>query len=143
MKKNLLLFVVLFTTSTLTFAYDDRPVEPASLPNIVKEFVNIHFKESKITYATRDWDEFDVYLQNAKIEFRTDGTWKEVKMYGVTIPKSIINLLPEKIKIYLNHNFNEIGVVEVQKKHYKYEIKLSSGLEMEFDKDGTFMRYDD
>lgn len=141
MKKILMLFVLLSCISFSVLADDDRPVSIDALPREIKEFISTQFEGKKISYATREWNSYDVFLEGGiKVEFR-GLQWDEIG--GYNLPANVLNLLPEKAVDYLRQTFKDTGVCEINKEKYGYEVKLTNGLEVMFLKDGTFLKYDD
>ena len=43
----------------------------------------------------------------------------------------------------MNQNQKGQRIVGVDKERHGYDIELSNGIDMKFDKDGNFLRYDD
>ena len=141
MKKILVSFVLLLCISYSALADNDRPVSVDALPREIKDFVSTHFEGKTISYATREWNSHEIYLEGGiKIEFE-GYQWDEIG--GYNLPDNILKLLPEKSVEYLRQTFANVGVCEIHKERYGYEIKLANGVEVMFFKDGAFIGYDD
>lgn len=142
--KNILFpLILLFSISfPVPAADDDKPVKTADLPKKIKEFVSTHLSGKTISYATRDRDSYDVYIESGiKIEFSRKGEWEEIS--GPDLPDDILELLPEKAKTYLAETSNQKNVRGIKREKYKYEVKLPGDKELIFNKEGTFLGYDD
>ena len=63
------------------------------------------------------------------------------KIYGMHY--GIEGFLNENILNYLTQNYPNCCVHEIAKGRYKVEIELNTGLELVFNKNGEFLRYDD
>lgn len=142
MKKMFLTIVALVFVSVQSFA--DRAVEKSLLPANVQEFVKKHFPNVEVSYAKQDNDWFDrdytVVLTNGnKLEFSSEGEWKEIDCEHHQVPEAII---PAPIRKYVNDNQKGQRVVELKKERRHYDVKLSNKLEMEFSLDGKLLRYD-
>ena len=116
------------------------------LPKEAQTFINKHFKDYQLQYVTKKTKhyfvkKYEVYFQDrTKIEFDGEGNWKEVEGKINPIPSGFI--LPE-IKNYIAKNFPTTQIIEIERKTWKYEVKLSNRLELEFDTKGNFIKIDD
>ncbi len=142
MKKILFAIVCLFSFSAQAFA--DRPVDSSQLPANIQEFVKKHFSGVQVSYAKQDSDwlerDYTVVLTNGdKLEFDSDGVWKELDCKHNQVPASI---LPAATKKFLKDNHSGHRVIEFKKDFRHYDVKLSNKLEMEFSLEGKFLRYD-
>ena len=44
---------------------------------------------------------------------------------------------------YVATNFPVVNIIEVNKERSKFEVELNNGVDLVFDKNGNFLRYDD
>ena len=85
--------------------------------------------------------DYTVRFENGmEIEFNSTGDWEEVESHAECLPTGFLN---ENILNYLNQNFPNCCVHEIAKSRYKVEVELNTGLELIFNKNGEFLRYDD
>lgn len=87
--------------------------------------------------------DYDVKLVNGtKIEFNNSGKWTSVDCKKSAVPSSIV---PKAIRNYVNKNFSDVFIVQIEKKPTKYEVKLSDDVELTFNLLGQFksMKMDD
>ncbi|MCO5248667.1 MAG: PepSY-like domain-containing protein [Chitinophagales bacterium] len=150
MKKNMYYLKGIFTITLLFMGlqlYAQKTVlQLNELPKEAQTFISKHFKDYQlqvITQKTKHYfvKEYEVYFQDrTKIEFDSEGNWKEVEGKYKAIPSGFI--LPE-IKNYIAKNFPTTQIVEIEKKTWKYEVKLNNRLELEFDSKGNFIKIDD
>ena len=115
------------------------------MPGQRQNFLNECIPYEHIVYTCRDTDALDgdysVRLADgSEVDFHNNGYWDEVECKQSGVPASII---PAAIKTYLNANHPNVIVVKIDKGARKYEVKLQNGVEMDFDKSGKFLRYDD
>ena len=75
-----------------------------------------------------------------EIEFDGKGNWEEIDGNKKAIPNTV---LPQKITSYVASNYKGQGVEKIEKESWGYQIELLSGLEIEFDNNGKFLRIDD
>lgn len=124
---------------------DDRPITIDKLPTAVKTFVDKHFAGLEISYAKLDRNfgdnEYEVVLSNgSKIDFSSNGEWKEVDCERGEVPASII---PEKIASYVAKSYPGTKVEKISRSKRYYEVELHNDLELTFDKEFNFLRVDD
>ena len=127
------------------FAFAQEVIVPFNqLPVKAKTFINQHFKGVKVMNVIQDKDvfskDFDVNFENGtKVEFDRTGNWKEIKTLSGSVPSSLV---PAKIKQYISNNYKGANIVEINKDAYKIDVELSNGVDLDFDKNGNFLRID-
>jgi hypothetical protein len=98
-----------------------------------------------ILYAKAERDmgvvtSYDVMLDgDIKLEFNRKGEWESVDCYRSRVPDS---LLPKGVLDYVNKKFTKAYVVEIERDIQGYDVKLNNDLDLEFDRDGNFLRID-
>lgn len=138
MKKVLVLLLSVMALNVYAFA--DRPVTFAQLPQKAQQFITKHFSGVEFLSATMD-DDYEVYLANGtKVEFTLQGDWKEVKCPGSAVPATIV---PPAITKYVKTKFPNNTIVKIDKKYGGYDVELNNDMELKFDKNGNFLTYDD
>ncbi len=137
MKRLLLLVVSLFTMQAVMWADDDKPIAVDQLPQKAQQFIKQYFSESTIALAKMETDIFsksyDVIFTNGnKAEFDKSGNWTEVDCKYSKVPETII---PTAIKTYVNQNYPNRKIIKIEKEDKGgYEVKLSDGWEVKFNK---------
>ena len=140
--KKLGLILVALVLAVATVTADDKIVSAEKLPQKAKDFIAANFAGKTVQYVEKDFNEYEVQLSDrAEITFKGNGEWENVKSYE-GLPASI---LPATVGTYLTSNFADAKIVEVEKDWNRIEVKLSSRLEVYFDKDGKFLgqKFDD
>lgn len=140
--KNLGLILVVLVLAAATITADDRIISAEKLPQKAKDFIAANFAGKTVQYVEKDFNEYEVQLSDrAEITFKGNGEWENVKSYE-GLPASI---LPATVGTYLTSNFADAKIVEVEKDWNRIEVKLSTRMEVYFDKDGTFLgqKFDD
>lgn len=135
MKKLLAMMLMASTAVTISAG---RPISRSQLPKAARTFISKHFSTDKIYKIEVDgsWyeKEYEVDLMSgAEIEFRADGSWKEVKASrGRAVPAGIV---PAAISKYVKANFADMPIVEIQRKAGGYEVELANGTELKLTAD--------
>lgn len=121
---------------------DGRVVPFEKLPAESKTFIRNHYGSVKVLQVLAEWDEFDVlFADRTQVEFDRRGNWKKVKApKGGAIPE---NIVPSRILQYITLNFPGDNVRGIERNRWGYEVEISSGFELEFDKNCNFVRIDD
>ena len=140
----LLTALLALSTAALCFA-DDRPIPVEQLPAAAKTFVQEHFPENAIVYAKMDVEmqktEYEARLNDgSKVEFDEQGNWKEVNCHYKAVPAVLV---PKAIADYVQAKFPDIAITKISRKWYGFEVELLSDLDLRFDKDCTFIGFDD
>lgn len=145
MKKLMLLFVIL--TAVLSASARDIYSHDASvLPAAAQTMLKNNFK-AKVSHIKIDKDfgritEYDVVLTDgSEITFDSKGNWKDVEV-GVkaAVPDAFI---PAAISAYVKANQKNAKIVGIEKRRSGYDVELSNGVDMKFNSEGKFLRYDD
>lgn len=148
MKKLLLALTVLLSFATLTMSCDkESVVTEDQLPQSASQFLNENFKGVKILSVVEEKEglsgkEFDVLLDNGiEIKFDKNGQWLDIdaKADTATLPD---NLIPTAIRDYVKQNYTNAGINSIEKEKHGYDVELTNGLDLVFDKDGKFVRID-
>jgi hypothetical protein len=144
--KKLLFTLSLFVASFTFIACDDdndKIISTDELPATAQAFLQTHFPSQEIRLVEKDNSSYDVYLINGfQIEFTLSGEWDEVDGNGQEIPASIIALIPSSIPTYVETNYPNQFIVDINKENFGYEIDLNNNIELEFDTEGNFLRID-
>ena len=137
MKKIITIALAVFSLSILTANADnDRLTTKENLPQKAQKFININFKDSKITYVKDERDFLErtyevLFTNGTKVEFDRNGEWKEVDCRKSSVP---IAIPPAQILKYVNDNYPDVKVIQIERDRIDYEVKLSNRLELTFDK---------
>ena len=136
--------------STMAQPQDPAQVQAApaaaaqSLPQAITDFLTQHFPKATVVGIEPDYDhggmEYDVYLSDGtQIDFDANNQWDQVEsMKGV--PSFFI---PKGIASYVRSNYQNLVITKINKEYHGYEIELSNGLDLNFDRSGNFMGMDD
>ena len=146
MKKIIVIALAVFSFGILTAKADnDRLIVKENLPQKAQQFIDSHFKGAKITYVTdeRDFLErtFEVlFADGTKVEFDRSGEWKEVDCRRASVPAAIV---PTQITQYVNSNYPNVNIQQIERDRVDYELRLSNRLELTFDTKFNIIDIDD
>lgn len=151
MKKITMLLVALFmfAVATPTWSYTtldyDRPIEFNELPAAAQTFVKEYFAKDKVSYVMIDeglvFKEYKIIFESgAKVEFTGDGKWKDVECRYDAVPKGIV---PDKIANYVKKHYPSSKITEINRERHEWDIKLSGGLELTFNRSFKLVDIDD
>ncbi len=145
--------IVLAAAAMLAFAvpvqaFDKYSINRSDLPETAQEFLTEYFPKARVSMVKTDKHllkktDYDVKLVNGtKIEFNNAGNWTTVDCKTREVPSSLVI---KPIRNYIKKNFPDTFVVKIEKKSLAYEVELNDGVELKFDRLGTFksMKMDD
>ena len=145
--KKITAFLICIIWFTGAYAYNDKIINDTSaLPVKARNFIKEHFPESDISHMEEEdgiwlWKTYEVILTDGfDLEFDYKGRWTEVDCQRQPVP---VNIIPKKIYQYVKTNFKDQAIVSIKKEDKGYEIQLRNGLELKFDKNEKFLRFDD
>lgn len=145
MKKLLTAIALILGLSIGAQARSEYEHGDASLPEAAKMTIKKHFKSKvslvKIERRLGSVHEYEVILTDGtEIEFDSKGNWDKVETaVNKSVPSSLV---PAGIANYVKNNYKGVNIVSLDKERYGYSVELSNGLDMEFDKNGNFLRFD-
>ena len=145
MKKLFLLLIASILGLMPMMADDDRMITREELPEKAQVFIDKHFVNVDVLYVKAERDmgvvtSYDVVMDGGiKLEFNRKGEWESVNCHRSRVPDSV---LPKGVLDYVNKKFTKAYVVEIERDMMGYDVKLSNDLDLEFDKDGNFLRID-
>lgn len=123
-----------------TFAHDASVLPPAAQTTLKNNF------KAKVSVVKIDKElgrisEYEVILTDGtEVEFDHSGNWKSVEVSASkSVPKAFI---PDAVAASVKKLQPGQKVIGIEKKRNGYEVDLSNGVEMKFDKQGNFTKYD-
>ncbi|MDE6562544.1 MAG: PepSY-like domain-containing protein [Muribaculaceae bacterium] len=144
MKKLLSILTVIMCVFTAS-ARGNYSHDPAGLPNAARTILKNNFK-ANVSHFKIEKDfgmvkEYDVVLTDGtEITFDSHGNWKDIEVrQNASVPASLI---PAAIKEYVKQNQKKAKITGIEKNRSGYEVELSNGVEMKFNNEGKFLRYD-
>lgn len=144
MKKLIILLAVIMGVFT-AYARDNYSHNPADLPNSAQTLLKNNFKAGvshiKIEKDFGRIKEYDVVLTDGtEVTFDSHGNWKDIEVrQNASVPSSLV---PKAITEYIKLNQKKVKITGIEKNRSGYEVELSNGVEMKFNSEGQFLRYD-
>ena len=113
-----------------------KPISVNALPVKAQTLLSNHFNGQKVMLATIESGvvsrSYDVVLHNGtKLEFDKKGNFTEIDCKQGIVPAQLI---PQAIKNYLKDNYAGQSVKKIEINKNEYEVELSNGLDLTFNK---------
>ena len=137
MKKLTFLFVSLFVLNVAVWAGNDKPIQVSEMPKIAQEFIKKYFAGKSVALAKVDTEFMDknyevIFTSGDQLEFDKKGNWIKVDCEHSQVPEAII---PVAIQKYVSQHYPDAKVVKIELTDHKgYDVDLSNGIDIEFDK---------
>ncbi len=135
--KTVLAAALLVVLSTLAVAAPPKaPANASSLPLTAQKMIKKHFPNAKIAHIEAKnallSKSYNVTFTNGyKIAFDRNGDWTKVDCKRSAVPSGLI---PKTISEYVKRHHRNAKVNVIEKDRGKYNISLSNGLDVWFDK---------
>lgn len=143
--KKIILTLLLIVAGFGAANADKYTIDRSQLPESAQQFLTKYFPKSKVGMIKVDRHllkktDYDVKLVNGtKIEFNNAGKWTSVDCKTREVPQELI-LKP--IRNYVAKNFPDVKIVKIEKDFAGFDIELSDGVEVKFDRLGNFKSVD-
>ena len=134
-RKLMIAICCMVSCNMVANAGNDKPIAVNALPVKAQTLLSNHFNQ-KVMLATTESGvvsrSYDVVLQNGtKLEFDKKGNLKEIDCKQGIVPALLI---PQAIKNYLKDNYAEQSVKKIEMNKNEYEVELTNGLDLTFNK---------
>jgi hypothetical protein len=146
--KNLIkaAMVVLIAGSSFQAIGQEKVIEVNNLPKAAQSFISSNYGNDKVALVKSEKElmqsiEYKVVLASGiELEFDSKGNWTEVDAKSKSVPQGIV---PAKIKSYVQKSFPNNYIVQINKDSKGYEVELTNGIEVKFNKNAEFIKIDD
>lgn len=143
--KKIFITLAISTAFVITAVADDRPVVFEQLPVSAQAFIKSNYPDDSVSFATVDDDiirpDYTVVLvSGVKIMFENNGALEKIESRKGAIPEGII---PVQITDYVKRSFKDASITEYEVGRRTYEVKLSNGLELKFNRNFIPIGIDD
>lgn len=144
MKKIFAFMLMLVSMVTAVQASDIYTKDPSVLPVAAQQTLSKFFPKKSVNHIKVDKkflgnEDYEVVLNDGtEIEFDSKGQVKEVDNYN-GVPSG---MMLKAINTYIKNNFKGSKVIKLEVDRNSYEVELSNGVELKFDRAGKFLRMD-
>lgn len=138
MKKVLL--VLAFVAGSFVANAAPQNVSLDKLPKVSQELLKSDFSNEAVKNIQMDrestWDKYTVHFTSGNaISFEGgSGDWSMIDMQSGAVPS---NLIPVKINSHVKNNYPGNQIKMIMKTKDGYQVKLSGGVTVLYDKDGN------
>lgn len=141
MKRIVMLIVAVLAVTVTINARDTYARSASVLPKAAQSVLTKNFKAG-VSLVKIERTEYEVtLLDGSEISFDKQGNWKSVEVAdNHKVPDAF---LQQGIREYVNKNHRGARIVGIDKERSGYEVELSDGIDIKFDRTGRFVRYDD
>lgn len=121
-----------------------KAVSESEIPTEITKFVSTHFPDNKIVQTIVEKEAFEknyeiILDKNYSLEFNKNYEVTYIK--GVSmLPESVI---PASILEYVKANYPQSFIKKWELDDNRQKVELDNELELEFDKNGNFIKLDD
>lgn len=142
---SILLAIVMFMAAGASARSNyshDASLLPESAKSVIANNCKTKVSVVKIDKNFGRVNEYEVTLTDGtEISFDREGNWKSVETRNTnSVP---VKFVPSNISNYIYKNQSGTRIVGIEKERRGYDVELSNGVDMKFDKMGNFIRYDD
>lgn len=144
-KKLVLMVLLTLGVGTSLYARDSYSRDASALPETARTTISDNFK-AKVNIVKTDKElgrvnSYDVILTDgSEISFDRQGNWNEIEVGRYSrIPQAFI---PDNVSKYVKSKHPGQKIVGIEKTRSGYEVELANNVEIIFDKQGTFMKYE-
>lgn len=145
-KRILIALIAVFSISSTASARDTYARDASVLPKAAQVVLAKNFKAGvnlvKIDKTLGRVSEYEVVLTDGtEVTFDRNGNWENIEIgTNGRIPAAFV---PAPISQYVKKTQKGAKIVGIDRESSGYEVELSNGIDMKFDKNGRFLRYDD
>ena len=144
MKKSIFFVLALVMSICLPLtlmADNDQVITFDRLPATAQTMLKQNFSDKVPLVITADWDDYKVmYTNGDKVEFDKKGNWRDIECKTSQVPAALI---PAQIVANVNATFPGATITEIDQDRRGYSVKLSNGLELEFNRSFQIVELDD
>ncbi|RXE69944.1 hypothetical protein ED328_00800 [Muribaculaceae bacterium Isolate-001 (NCI)] len=146
MKKLLMVLAILIGIAGYGFAKDIYAHDASVLPKAAQSIIAKNFK-AKVSVVKMDKDfgrvtEYEAILADGtEISFDRDGNWDNIEVNkSKSVPAALV---PKGIRNFVAKQQPGQRIVGIDKERSGYDVELTNGIDLKFNKAGQFIRYDD
>lgn len=129
--------VLLVLTSIFPLVADnDKPITFEQLPTKAQQTINKGFADKQVAFVKAESEIVDknydvLFTDGTKVEFDRKGEWTEIDCGKDAVPATFV---PNAISRYVKQHYPTAHITKIERDRRYYEIEISTGLEIKFDK---------
>lgn len=136
MKTWIITLLCIIGMQTAAMADSDKPITVDQLPATAQQTLAKHFKGKKAALAKKEsWIidiSYDIIFTNGdKVEFDRSGNWTEIDCKYSAVPAALV---PQAIARYVKENYPDRKILQIEKDRNEYDVELSGGMEITFNR---------
>lgn len=117
----------------------------AKLPAAAQALIKQHFAGKQLLLVKQDteWTRryYDVmFSDGTKLEFDSKGQWVELDCKPAGVPEALI---PQQILSFVKKTYPSVIVTQIERDRRGYDVDLSNGLDLEFNRNFQLINIDD
>ncbi|MBK6967535.1 MAG: PepSY-like domain-containing protein [Bacteroidales bacterium] len=137
--------ILLLSMATTFISAQDKVVPYSQIPSGIKSFITTHFPKHSVAQSEIDTEglgfskQYEINL-NDGTELKFNNKNQIIAIEGKSkLPESVI---PEKIRKYIATNYPNNAITDWEIDGKNQQISLDNDLELEFNKNGDFVKID-
>ena len=135
-RKTIVALVCLFVANAGVMASTDKPIKVSQLPLAAQQLIKKDFSGKKVALSKMETGLFEkkydvIFTNGDKVEFDKNGNWTEIECKNTAVPG---RLVPSAIRQYVKNNYSSHKIIGIEKDRSEYDVKLTKGVEITFDK---------
>lgn len=145
MRKLLLTLTAILGIAGIAQASDRYAHDASVLPTAARTTIADNFKAGvSVVKIDKDFGRISEYetvlTDGTEISFDSKGNWENIEVRNsASVPDAFV---PQAIRNYVKRTHRGQRIVGIEKERKGYDVELSNGIDMKFDRDGNFLRYD-
>lgn len=117
-------------------AWNEKIITVAQLPAQAQTVLKQHFNAQQPVLVKQELEgvrtSYDVvFADGSKVEFDAKGAWTEIDCTRSAVPSALV---PSQILAFVKRTYPGVFITQIDRDRYGYDVDLSNGLEVEFDK---------
>lgn len=123
----------------------DKVITVNELPAAAQTFIGKYFNGKEVMLVKMDKEGmktyYDVVLADGtKLEFDKKGEWRDIETKSEGVPATLV---PTEISSYVSKNYPGQRILQIDRDRSGFQIELSNGLDLEFNKKFQLVEIDD
>ena len=123
----------------------DKVITVNELPAAAQTFIGKYFGAKKVMLVKKDKEGVKTYYDvlmadGTKLEFDKKGEWRDIETKSEGVPATLV---PTEISSYVSKNYPDQRILQIDRDRSGFQIELSNGLDLEFNKKFQLVEIDD